>query len=211
MNGTANNTNVVFGYNSSNPPLVLSPTPNPIFENITSIDIVQGGSGIVTGITTVVGTGGQGTLGIKFFLNAASNNEYSNFQNGYPIFISDTIVGRGVTSINNAQNVAVVGVGTTFVDNVYIVRNFSAAAANAEFVADILSTTASAQKFLQLDLSLVEDSPGVVSQALQEQVHQSLLVSLVLHSQVSVHIRLFKEEHSDIETLVLLETIWDKV
>ena len=146
LNGTANIINPGFGYNSSNPPLVLSPTPNPIFENITSIDIVQGGSGIVTGITTVAGTGGQGTLGIKFFLNAASNNEYSNFQNGYPIFISDTIVGRGVTSINNAQNAAVVGVGTTFVDNIYIVRNFSASAANAEFVADILSTTASSSE-----------------------------------------------------------------
>ena len=143
LSGTANITNPGLGYNASNPPLVLSPTPNLTFENITSIDIVQGGAGIVTGITTVIGTGGQGTLGLKFFLNAASNNEYSNFANGYPIFISDTIVGRGVTSINNSQDIAVVGVGTTFVDNIYIVRNFSASAANAEFIADILSTTAS--------------------------------------------------------------------
>ena len=146
LSGTANITNPGFGYTHTLPPTVLAPTTNTIYENITSIDIVQGGSGIVTGITTVAGTGGQGTLGIKFFLNAASNNEYSNFQNGYPIFITDTIVGSGVTSINNAQDVAVVGVGTTFVDNVYIVRNFSAAAANAEFVADILSTTASASE-----------------------------------------------------------------
>ena len=141
LSGTANITNGGFGYNTSNPPLVLAPTANILFENVTSIDIVQGGSGIVTGITTAQGTGGNGTLGIKFFLNAASNNEYSNFQNGYPIFIADTIVGRGVTSINNSQDAAVVGVGTTFADNIYIVRNFSAAAANAEFLADILSTT----------------------------------------------------------------------
>ena len=138
LSGTANITNGGFGY--SDPPQVLAPTANILFEDKPPIDIVQGGSGIVTGITTAQGTGGNGTLGIKFFLNAASNNEYSNFQNGYPIFIADTIVGRGATSINNAQDDAVVGVGTTFADNVYIVRNFSAAA-NAEFLADILSTT----------------------------------------------------------------------
>ena len=146
LSGTANITNPGFGYTYTLPPTVLAPTTNIIYENVTSIDIVQGGSGIVTGITTTAGSGGAGTLGLKFFLNAASNNEYSNFANGYPIFITDTIVGRGVTSINNAQDNAVVGVGTTFVDNVYIVRSFSAAAANAEFVADILSTTASASE-----------------------------------------------------------------
>ena len=63
------------------------------------------------------------------------------------------------------------------------------------------------QKYLQLDSSLVEDSLGVVSRASQDQIHQSLSVLRVLHSQVSVHIQLFKEEHLDTETLVLLETI----
>jgi hypothetical protein len=81
-------------------------------------------------------------LGLKFFLNASSASEYSNINNGYPILIVDTIVGSGVTSVDGPDS-AVVGIGTTFVDNVYIVRSFSSAAANAEFVADILSTTAS--------------------------------------------------------------------
>ena len=142
LSGTANIINPGFGYTYTNAPKVLAPTNNVSYENVTSIDIVQGGSGIVTGITTVAGSGGTGTLGLKFFLNASSASEYSNINNGYPILIVDTIVGSGVTSVDGPDS-AVVGIGTTFVDNVYIVRSFSSAAANAEFVADILSTTAS--------------------------------------------------------------------
>jgi len=145
LSGTANITNPGFGYTHTNAPKVLAPTTNISYENVTSIDIVQGGSGIVTGITTTTGSGGNGTLGLKFFLNASSSSQYTDLNNGYPILIVDTIVGSGVTSINNAQDAAIVGVGTTFADNVYIVRSFSSAAANAEFVADILSTTTTSE------------------------------------------------------------------
>ena len=41
---------------------------------------------------------------------------------GYPIFISDTTVGNGVTSVDS-QDSSVVGIGTTFCDNIYIVHD----------------------------------------------------------------------------------------
>ena len=46
--------NVGFGYTSTNPPIVLAPTPEVIKENITNIQTVAGFSGIVTGISTEV-------------------------------------------------------------------------------------------------------------------------------------------------------------
>ena len=43
---------------------------------------------------------------------------------GFPIFISNTPIGTGVTSIDDS-NTAVVGIGTTFVDNIYYVGQVS--------------------------------------------------------------------------------------
>ena len=40
---------------------------------------------------------------------------------GYPILISDTRVGNGVISVDT-HNSSIVGIGTTFLDNIYIVH-----------------------------------------------------------------------------------------
>jgi hypothetical protein len=132
-----NITNSGFGYTYTNPPQVIAPTTNISFENILDITTVQGSSGIITGITTTSGSGSH-PLALRFFLNADS---FTGLTNGYPIFIYDTVVGKGVTSVNGS-NSSKVGVGTTFADNIYIVRNFTAVnSTNARFDADILSTT----------------------------------------------------------------------
>ena len=89
-------------------------------EIITNISLVQGFSGIVTGIGTTTGTNSN-PLALKFHLNSAS---FANLTVGYPIYIYDTFVGKGVTSINSS-NSAVVGVGTTFLDNIYYIHQFS--------------------------------------------------------------------------------------
>lgn len=132
-----NITNAGIGYSYTKPPQVLAPTTNISFENILDITTVQGSSGIITGITTTSGSGSH-PLALRFFLNADS---FTGLTNGYPIFIYDTVVGSGVTSVNGS-NLSKVGVGTTFADNIYIVRNFTAVnSTNARFDADILSTT----------------------------------------------------------------------
>jgi hypothetical protein len=113
-------TNPGIGYTSSQPPKVIVPLPDPTYENISQISLIDGFSGIITGITTTTGSNGN-PLALRFYLNSPS---YAGLQTGYPIYIFDTRVGKGITSIDTS-NSAVVGIGTTFVDNVYYIHQFS--------------------------------------------------------------------------------------
>lgn len=114
-------TNPGFGYTSSNPPNVIVPLPKPIYENITSITTLQGFSGNITGISTSVGVGTY--LAIKFTLDI-SLSPFTGLEVGYPIYIFDTKVGNGVTSVVN-NDLSVVGVSTIFLDNVYYISAFN--------------------------------------------------------------------------------------
>jgi hypothetical protein len=87
-------------------------------EVITNISSVQGSSGIITGISTTSGIGVP--LALKFYLNSVGADLAVN----YPIYIWNTNVGKGVTSIY-ASNSSVVGVGTTFLDNIYNISAYS--------------------------------------------------------------------------------------
>jgi hypothetical protein len=134
-------TNPGLGYSIGKEPQVIAPTPDPIYEKITTITGVEGFSGIITGISTTAGTSGN-PLAIVFNLNVKSPNTFpSGLSTGYPIFIYDTIVGRGVTSIDSS-NTAVVGVGTTFLDNIYKIHSFtSIGSTNALITCNVRSTT----------------------------------------------------------------------
>ena len=83
------------------------------------MNIIEGFSGIVTGITTTSGIGVPLALEFKVQHNV-TGQYFDGLSIGYPIYIYDTQIGSGVTSINNS-NSAVVGIGTTFLDNVYYV------------------------------------------------------------------------------------------
>jgi hypothetical protein len=107
-----------FGYTSTNPPKVLAPFPSFKDENISSIDVVQGFTGIVTGIGTTAGVG-SATLALKIHLDSVAGNWTGNtLLAGYPIVISNTQVGTGVTTLYNS-GIGTVGIGTTFMDNIY--------------------------------------------------------------------------------------------
>ena len=120
-------------------PKVIAPLPDPIYENISTINTntITGFSGIITGITTTEGIGGN-PLALKFNLTGPSG--YSGLQIGYPIYIFDTRIGSGLTSINNS-NSAIVGIGTTFLDNIYIISAFSSSGTSGIITCNILSTT----------------------------------------------------------------------
>ena len=115
-------TAVGFGYTHSNPPEVLIELPPFQTEKVTSFNQADGFTGIITGITTTTtNSGAQAAL--KFFFRATKTVQ-PRLQPGYPVFIRDTSVGHGVTSVYG-HNDSIVGIGTTFLDNVYQVASVS--------------------------------------------------------------------------------------
>ena len=89
-----------FGYTTSIIPQVIVPLPNPTYENINTVSTVQGFSGNITGISTGTGSTGISTsLSIKFTLDP-SLAPFTNLTVGQPIYIFNTKVGNGVTSID---------------------------------------------------------------------------------------------------------------
>tara|TARA_R100001082_G_scaffold40502_1_gene21435 strand:- start:10224 stop:23180 length:12957 start_codon:yes stop_codon:yes gene_type:complete len=108
-------TNVGWGYTQSAVPSVLASFPPFDSELVENITVVKGFSGIVTGIGTTTGNGTS--LALKFNLYKNSTG-YSDLNINYPIYISNTQIGTGVTSIYDAND-RVVGIGTTFLDNIY--------------------------------------------------------------------------------------------
>ena len=77
-------------------------------------------------------------MALKFHLSGPSG--YSGMQIGYPIYIFDTRIGSGLTSINTS-NSTIVGIGTTFLDNIYIISAFSSSGTVGIITCNILSTT----------------------------------------------------------------------
>ena len=118
-NGVVTGSSIVnpgFGYSQAHPPQVIAQAPTFSTEIITTIGTFNGNSGIITGISTSVGIGT--TLAVRFFVGGA----YALTDN-QPIYICDTTIGTGVTSIYTNDD-DVVSTGTTFLNNVYLVSEF---------------------------------------------------------------------------------------
>ena len=133
-NGQITSTTIVnpgAGYTFTNPPGVIISLPPFKIEKITKISNVEGFTGIITGIseTTV-----SGQSALKFFFRAdkAANSLLVN----YPVFIKDTLVGNGIVSVDT-HNSSVVGVGTTFLDNIYKVHAVNTLGENGEITCNI--------------------------------------------------------------------------
>ena len=131
VNGSITNVNVTnsgFGYTVA--PTVLAPFPEDLTETISEVTKVNvsGFSGIVTAITAI------GNTSIKFYLNWESGDS-STLVNGLPIYISNTSIGTGVTAVNSSGSI--VGIGTTFLDNIYNISGVVKTVSTAEFVAGI--------------------------------------------------------------------------
>ena len=140
--GVVTTTNVTLsgaGYTSTSSPLVISSLPDISYELIKDIQFVQGFSGIITGISTNTGTSGN-PLALTFYFSYDSGVQITDLEVGYPIYVSGTTVGHGLTSINTS-NTDVVGIGTTFVDNIYYVNSISIGSLVGIITANILSTT----------------------------------------------------------------------
>lgn len=130
--GTINSVQIInpgFGYTGS--PQVIAPLPEKNIETIKNIEFAQGFSGIITGITTTSGIGTD--LALKFFVNKKSGT-FETLLESYPILITNTNIGSGVTSINNNE---ILNIGTEFLDNIYIIHSITRNGTNAELVCNI--------------------------------------------------------------------------
>lgn len=116
----------------------ISATIESSIELISNINSIDGFSGIITGITTTTGTLGN-PLAIKFFIKSDTGS-FTGLTTGYPIYIFDTCVGNGVTSINNS-NSSVIGIGSSFLDNIYNIHEFNPFASNATIICNIHSSS----------------------------------------------------------------------
>jgi hypothetical protein len=127
-----------YGYSNENLPNVIVPYPYSEVETIKDITTIEGFTGIVTGITTSNGVSGN-SLAIKFMLRS-NTPEFTGLTVGYPILVYNTNVGNGVTSIDTSEN-SIVGIGTTFLDNVYYVHQLNVGGNRAEVITNVKSNS----------------------------------------------------------------------
>ena len=112
LTGTPTITMPGLGYTLTSAPQVISALPTFKTELVRNIGVATGFSGIVTGISTAVGVGTD--LAIVFH----TRGTHTGLSAGSPISINNTIVGTGLSSIYQSGK-GVVGIGTTFADNIY--------------------------------------------------------------------------------------------
>jgi hypothetical protein len=135
-------TNPGFGYTT--PPNLITEVPQSVTEKIAGIANVQGFSGIITGISTTTGTNGHPlALKISFTAFSSDANDLKDDSSsttgvGYPILVYGTKIGNGVTSVYNNDS-SIVGIGTSFLDNVYIVNQKTNFGPRAEIICNIKS------------------------------------------------------------------------
>jgi hypothetical protein len=124
--------NVGSGYTRSNPPLVLIEPPTPKIEVIPNVTY-NGDFGVITGIkTTSVGVASTGVVldiyipqnsFLRDTITVGAAITVSGIQTGYYFVVHNSNVGNGVTSLNSSGSI--VGVGSTFLDNIYQVSSVS--------------------------------------------------------------------------------------
>lgn len=127
-------TNPGFGYSSLNPPQTIIESPPIYSKKLLNANTLQGFALRISSITTTTGIGTD--LAIEFEIE--SNILLPELQVGYPIYISQTRVGTGITSIDLIDS-DVIGVGTNFVDNIYYVHAYDSVLGIV--TCNILSTT----------------------------------------------------------------------
>jgi len=117
-------TNPGLGYTIAPKVLISSPIQSNTFENLTTSGLtILESTGLITGIGT---TTLLNKLGLEFSVKKDSTANFNAINVGDPIYIFDTTIGSGLISISDSgTDTDTVGIGTTFVDNVYTVASFT--------------------------------------------------------------------------------------
>ena len=147
------------GYTNTSVPEVLIEVPN-VTREINDSSTYEGDFGEIVGVgTTCVGVA---STGIVFDMYIPTNSylrdtsivgtavTISGIQTGYYFTVSNSNIGNGVTSIY--QNRSVLGIGTTFLDNVYEVAAVSVAQTSVPGIANtyVARVTTSVSSFNSL-------------------------------------------------------------
>ena len=117
------------GYTNTNPPVVMIEPEAQTSDTLTNIKY-EGDFGIITGIgtTSVVGIA---TTGLTFDLFIPLDSPLrssdimsspitsSGIKTDYYFVVSDTYTGNGLTAYGDASGTTTVGIGTSFIDNIY--------------------------------------------------------------------------------------------
>jgi hypothetical protein len=113
------------GYTFTNPPIVLIEPPNT-FNETNEVETYEGDFGYIVGIST--GSVGVASTAVIFDFYISENSflrdssitgvtSISGIQTGYYFVTHNSSVGNSITSLDSSG--FVVGIGTTFIDNVY--------------------------------------------------------------------------------------------
>jgi len=132
---------VGFGYTNQVSPIILIAPPT-ITEEKNTIVSYEGDFGIITGIGTT--STSEAPLGLVLDLvipensvlrdsNITTYTSTSGIQTGYYFCVFNSNVGTGVTSLDETNNpeTGIIGIGTTFIDNVYRAAAVSTATTSA--------------------------------------------------------------------------------
>ena len=132
---------VGFGYTNQSSPIVLI-SPPTIEQEKNTIVSYEGDFGLITGIGTTSTT--EAPIGLTFDLvipenSVLRNSEITDFtsrsglETGYYFTVFNSNVGSGVTSLDETNNheTGIIGIGSTFIDNVYRVASVGIATTSA--------------------------------------------------------------------------------
>ena len=131
------------GYTITTPPEVLIEVPS-LNKEVNESSSYEGDFGTIVGISTT--TVGVASTGVVFDLYIPTDSfirdatvtgtavTISGIQTGYYFTVSNSNIGNGLTSIY--QNGSVLGIGTTFIDNVYEVGAVSVAETSTPGIAN---------------------------------------------------------------------------
>lgn len=102
--------------------IIYNQTNNTLeIDTIKNISLVQGFDCKIIGISTTVGVGAP--LALRFTVIAPPQG-FTDLQIGYPIYITGTNVGFGVTSLGTSQS-DIVAISTSYLNNIYYVHGFN--------------------------------------------------------------------------------------
>ena len=130
-------------YNPSQPPIVLIDNEPINYEDLISVNVVQGFSGIITGITTTTGVPGVSTQGLRIQYKVPQGTVTGDLIAGDAIVLLNTTVGNGAIGIADTSTIAdpvIVGVSTEFLDGVYVVTSNLGVGIRGEFEVQLTET-----------------------------------------------------------------------